>query len=120
MHGDINLGHSVRDEVLHQSIDSSPEVDIASSVCLRVVGILLALEQILYEELGLPWNYDQRYFFISIYFFSRNNKFQLHLPPTTYPDIFLLSAPAFLEGQGEFLFVLRLYGAQSVQRIKFL
>ena len=108
MHGDINLGQSVRDEVLHQSIDSSPEVDIASSVCLRVVGILLALEQILYEELGLPWNYDQRYFFISTF-----------SPPPTYPDIFLLSAPAFLEGQGEFLFVLRLYGAQSVQRIKF-
>ena len=109
MHGDINLGHSVRDEVLHQSINSSPEVDIASSVGLRVVGILLALEQILYEELGLPWNYDQRYFFIPTF-----------SPPTTYPDIFLLSAPAFLEGQGEFLFVLRLYGAQSVQRIKFL
>ena len=83
MHGDINLGQSVRDEVLHQSIDSSPEVDIASSVGLRVVGILLALEQILYEELGLPWNYDQRYFFISTFFpVITNSSYTSHLPPT--------------------------------------
>ena len=47
---------SVRDEILHQSIDSSPEVDVASPVGLTVVEILLALEQILHEELRLPWN----------------------------------------------------------------
>ena len=107
---DINLGQSIRDQVLHQSIHCSPEVDVATSVGLRVVGILLALKQILYEELGLPWNNDQGYFYfihlykIKVLIFPK----YFHSPPT-YPDRFLLSVTAFLEGRDYFLFLLRLY-----------
>ena len=52
---DIDLHQSVRDEVLHQGIDSSPQVDIAGPVGLRVIEIRLARQHVLDEELGLPW-----------------------------------------------------------------
>ena len=64
---DINLHQPVRDEVLHQGIDSSPEVDVTSSVGLGVVEIRLTRQHILDQELGLPWKNAP---FISYHFFQ--------------------------------------------------
>ena len=52
----MNLQQSVRDDVLHEGIDSSPEVDVASSG-LRVIRIPLALQHILDQELDFPLKY---------------------------------------------------------------
>ena len=52
---DINLHQPVLHDVLHQGIDSSPEVDVTSSVGLGVVEIRLAGQHILDQELDFPW-----------------------------------------------------------------